>query len=221
MKKETTFTAKQVGRRIKERRTELNITMPELGRRVGVNKSTIQRYEADGVDPKRTMVINGLAEALLTTPEWLTGLSDDKEYDTYTLCQRDIEEHIRKYLDTVSYTVKGEPHQQLLTTFLGKMVDLYTVMTCYFADAMEEVDRVAEDKGLKEPLGRYAIESGAIMEQVYRKKMEVPIEDMKRFLDGILHIHDEGRTRMSMGALFGIVEEAEERLSEKENSVAP
>ena len=26
---------------------------------------------------------------------------------------------------------------------------------------------------------------------------------------------------MSMGALFGIVEEAEERLSEKENSVAP
>ena len=221
MKKETTFTAKQVGRRIKERRTELNITMPELGRRVGVNKSTIQRYEADGVDPKRTMVINGLAEALLTTPEWLTGLSDDKEYDTYTLCQRDIEEHIRKYLDTVSYTVKGEPHQQLLTTFLGKMVDLYTVMTCYFADAMEEVDRVAEDKGLKESLGRYAIESGAIMEQVYRKKMEVPIEDMKRFLDVILHIHDEGRTRMSMGALFGIVEEAEERLSEKENSVAP
>ena len=186
-----------------------------------MNKSTIQRYEADGVDPKRTMVINGLAEALLTTPEWLTGLSDDKEYDTYTLCQRDIEEHIKKYLDTVSHTVKGEPRQQLLTTFLGKMVDLYTVMTYYFADAMEEVDRVAEDKGLKESLGRYAIESGAIMEQVYRKKMEVPIEDMKRFLDGILHIHDEGRTKMSMGALFGIVEEAEERLSEKENSVAP
>ena len=216
MKKETTFTAKQVGRRIKERRTELNITMPELGRRVGVNKSTIQRYEADGVDPKRTMVINGLAEALLTTPEWLTGLSDDKEYDTYTLCQRDIEEHIRKYLDTVSYTVKGEPHQQLLTTFLGKMVDLYTVMTCYFADAMEEVDRVAEDKGLKESLGRYAIESGAIMEQVYRKKMEVPIEDMKRFLDGILHIYDEGRTKVSMGDLFGIVTAAEERVAEKE-----
>ena len=29
---------------------------PELGKRVGVNKSTIQRYEADGVDPKRTTV---------------------------------------------------------------------------------------------------------------------------------------------------------------------
>ena len=62
----STFTAKQVGERVKERRTELNLTMPELGKRVGVNKSTIQRYEADGVDPKRTMIINGLAEALLT-----------------------------------------------------------------------------------------------------------------------------------------------------------
>ena len=56
---------------------------------------------------------------------------------------------IRDSLDTVSHTVKGEPRQQLLTTLLGKMVDLYTVMTYYFADAMEEVDRVAEDKGLK------------------------------------------------------------------------
>ncbi|MFQ9482298.1 MAG: helix-turn-helix domain-containing protein [Oscillospiraceae bacterium] len=96
MKKEIEFTAKQVGERVKERRTELNLTMPELGKRIGVNKSTIQRYEADGVDPKRTMIINGLADALLTTPEWLTGLSEEKEYDARTLCQKDIEEHIKK-----------------------------------------------------------------------------------------------------------------------------
>ena len=201
MKKEITFTAKQVGERVKERRTELNLTMPELGKRVGVNKSTIQRYEADGVDPKRTMIINGLAEALLTTP---------------ALCARDMEEHIKNYLDTVSSVVKGEPHQQLLTTFLGKMIDLYTVMTYHFADAMSEVDRVAEDEGLKQSLRRYAIESGAIMERVYRKEMEFPIEDMKQFLDGILHIYDEGRTAVKMGDLFGIVTAAEERVAEKE-----
>ena len=216
MKKEITFTAKQVGERVKERRTELNLTMPELGKRVGVNKSTIQRYEADGVDPKRTMIINGLAEALLTTPEWLTGLSEDKEYDSHTLCAKDMEEHIKNYLDTVSSVVKGEPHQQLLTTFLGKMIDLYTVMTYHFADAMAEVDRVAEDEGLKQSLRRYAIESGAIMERVYRKEMELPIENMKQFLDGILHIYDEGRTAVKMGDLFGIVTAVEERVAEKE-----
>ena len=177
MEEETMFTPKQVGERIKERRIELKLSMPELGKRIGVNKSTIQRYEADGVDPKRTMIINGLAEALLTTPEWLTGLSDDKEYDSYTLCQKDIEQHIKKYLDTVSSTVKGEPHQQMLTTFLGKIIDLYSVLCHYFSDAMTEVDRVANDEGLKQSLMRYAIESGAITEKVYRNEMELPIEE--------------------------------------------
>ena len=216
MKKEITFTAKQVGERVKERRTELNLTMPELGKRIGVNKSTIQRYEADGVDPKRTMIINGLAEALLTTPEWLTGLSEDKEYDSRTLCEKDLEEHIKKYIDIVSTVVNGEPHQQLLTTFLGKMIDLYSVLCYHFSDAMAEVDRVTEDEGLKQSLRRYAIESGAITERVYHKEMEAPIEDMKRFLDGILHIYDEGRTAVKMSDLFGIVAEAEARLAEKE-----
>ena len=221
MKEDAMFTPKQVGKRIKERRIELGLSMPELGKRIGVNKSTIQRYEADGVDPKRTMIINGLADALLTTPEWLTGLSNDKEYDSRTLCQKDIEQHIKKYLDTVSSTVSGEPHQQLLTTFLGKLIDLYSVLCHYFANAMTVVDRVAEDVGLKQSLMRYAIESGAITERVYRKEMELPIEDMKRFLDGILHIYDEGRTAVKMGDLFGIVTEAENRLAEKKNSVAP
>ena len=103
------FTPKQVGERVKERRMELKLSMPELGKRIGVNKSTIQRYETDGVDPKRTMIINGLAEALLTTPEWLIGLSDAKEYDSYTLCKKSIDEHIKHYLDEVTSAVKGSP----------------------------------------------------------------------------------------------------------------
>ena len=221
MEIEIVFTAKQVGERVKERRTELNLTMPELGKRIGVNKSTIQRYEADGVDPKRTMIINGLAEALLTTPEWLAGLSEEKEYNSRALCENEIEKHISKFLDTLTQTVAGEPHQQLLTTFLGKIIDLYSVLCHYFADAMAEVDRVAEDEGLKQSLMRYAIESGAITERVYRKEMEVPIEDMKKFLDGILHMYNEGRTKVSISDLFGIVTEAEKRLPEKDSSVAP
>ena len=96
MKKKLHSLAKQVGERVKERRTELNLLMPELGKRIGVNKSTIQRYETNGVDPKRTMIINGLAEALLTTPEWLPGLSEDKNM-TAERCEKDLEEHIKKY----------------------------------------------------------------------------------------------------------------------------
>ena len=215
MKTKEMFSPKQVGERIKERRTELKLSMPELGKRIGVNKSTIQRYEADGVDPKRTMIINGLAEALLTTPEWLTGLSDDKEYSIYTVCQMDLEKHIKGYLETVTATVNGEPHQQLLTTFLGQIVDLYTILTKYWAVSMKKVDEVAEDEGLKESIGKYAIHIGSITEQVYQKEMEVPIEDMKRYLDGILHLYDEGRTKVSIPELFGIVDQAKQKLIEK------
>lgn len=215
MKTKEMFSPKQVGERIKERRTELKLSMPELGKRIGVNKSTIQRYEADGVDPKRTMIINGLAEALLTTSEWLTGLSDDKEYSIYTVCQMDLEKHIKGYLETVTSTVNGEPHQQLLTTFLGQIVDLYTILTKYWAVSMKKVDEVAEDEGLKESIGKYAIHIGSITEQVYQKEMEVPIEDMKRYLDGILHLYDEGRTKVSIPELFGIVDQAKQKLIEK------
>ena len=215
MKTKEMFSPKQVGERIKERRTELKLSMPELGKRIGVNKSTIQRYEADGVDPKRTMIINGLAEALLTTPEWLTGLSDDKEYSIYTVCQMDLEKHIKGYLEAVTNTVNGEPHQQLLTTFLGQIVDLYTILTKYWAVSMKKVDELAEDEGLKESIGKYAIHIGSITEQVYQKEMEVPIENMKRYLDGILHLYDEGRTKVSIPELFGIVDQAKQKLIEK------
>ena len=215
MKPKEIFSPKQVGERIKERRTELKLSMPELGKRIGVNKSTIQRYEADGVDPKRTMIINGLAEALFTTPEWLTGLSDDKEYSIYTVCQMDLEKHVKGYLNTVTSTVNGEPHQQLLTTFLGQLVDLYTILAQYWAVSMKKVDEVAEDEGLKESIGKYAIHIGSITEQVYQKEMEVPIEDMKRYLDGILHLYDEGRTKVSIPELFGIVDQAKQKQIEK------
>lgn len=216
MKTKEMFSPKQVGQRVKERRIELGLSMPELGKRISVNKSTIQRYEADGVDPKRTMIINGLAEALLTTPEWLTGLSDEKEYSSYTVCQLDLEKHIKSYLETVTASVKGQPHQQLLTSFLGQLVDLFAILTKYWAISMKKVDEVAEDEGLKESIGKYAIHIGSITEQVYQKEMEVPVEDMKRYLDGLLHFYDEGRTKVSVSTLFGMVEQAENKLAEKE-----
>ena len=86
---------------------------------------------------------------------------------------------------------------------------------------MKAVDKIAEDEGLKESLRRYAIETGAITEKVYRKEMEAPVEDMKRFMDGLLHIYDEGRTNVKIGDLLGIKQEALSRLPEKDESVAP
>ena len=64
MNEPNVFTAKQVGERVKERRTELNLSMGDLGKRLGVNKSTIQRYESKGVDPEKRYLVISLAEAV-------------------------------------------------------------------------------------------------------------------------------------------------------------
>ncbi len=107
MKSKNEFTAKQVGDRIRERRTELRLSMGQLGERLGVNKSTIQRYEANGIDSKKTYMIVSLSEALETTPEWLTGQSETKEYDSYTKCKKDIDGHIVACLEEMIASVRG------------------------------------------------------------------------------------------------------------------
>ena len=66
---------------------------------------------------------------------------------------------------------------------------------------------------MKKSLMRYAIESGAVIEKAYRREMETPVEDMKRFMDGLLHIYDEGRTKMKIGDLLDMSSEARERLN--------
>lgn len=213
MDKDIAFTPKQVGQRIKERRNEINISMPELGRRVGVNQVHHPAIRDRRGRPQAHHDYQRTGGRASHHPEWLTGLSDEKEYNSKTLCQMDIEKHIAAYLDELTTTVQGEPHQQLLTTFLGQIVDLYSVFCVHFARAMAEADHIAEDEGLKKSLMRYAIESGAVIEKVYRREMETPVEDMKRFMDGLLHIYDEGRTKMKIGDLLDMSSEARERLN--------
>ena len=214
MNEPITFTAKQVGERVKERRTELNLSMGDLGKRLGVNKSTIQRYESKGVDPEKRYLVISLADALLTTPEWLTGLSEDKEYDGYTKSKMKLDEHLESFLKEMDSVVGSEAYQQFLAGHLCNIIDLYSVYAVHFARAMEKADRVGADEGLKESLMRYAIESGVIVEQVYQKEMGPIIEDMKRYMDGLLHIYDKGKGGKLTSEMFRLPLDARTRLEE-------
>lgn len=219
------LTPKEVGRRIKERRNEIGISMPELGRRVGVNKSTIQRYETDGVNPSRSMIINGLADALQTTPEWLTGLSDEKDVketgDSRTVCEGEVLDHLNDFLDVVTKTVQPEIQQRFLTSTLCLLIDLFSVTAQHYGRTLNEIDRLAGDETLKKSIQQYTIDVDDIIMPVYRREMEAPIEDMKRFLDGLLHIFDKGRTRVDTAYLYNILHDAQVRLNAANDSVAP
>lgn len=61
---------------LKERRKELNLTMLELAKKVGVSEGTISRWESGDIANMRRDKIVALAKALDVTPAYLMGWED-------------------------------------------------------------------------------------------------------------------------------------------------
>lgn len=71
-----TYKAIEIGRRIHDKRIELHLTQEELGLAVGMNKSTVQRYETGQVKKIKLPVLEALAKYLGVSPDWLAGKSN-------------------------------------------------------------------------------------------------------------------------------------------------
>lgn len=70
------YEAIEIGKRIHDKRIELHITQEELGAAVGMNKSTVQRYETGQVKKIKLPVLEAIAKHLGVNPAWLAGKSD-------------------------------------------------------------------------------------------------------------------------------------------------
>lgn len=66
----------KIGQRIKERRKELKMSADELGAKLGKNRSTIFRYENGDIENLPLDILEPIAQALQTTPEYLMGWKD-------------------------------------------------------------------------------------------------------------------------------------------------
>lgn len=75
----TVFTNKQIGLRIKSTREERGMTLQEIANKIGVAKSTIQRYEAGTIENIKLPVISSIANALGVNPSWLIGKVDSPD----------------------------------------------------------------------------------------------------------------------------------------------
>lgn len=71
-----------IGNRIKQRRTELGLSMEQLGAKLGKCRSTICRYENGEIESLPLDILHPLADALKTTPAWLMGWEDAEEPET-------------------------------------------------------------------------------------------------------------------------------------------
>lgn len=84
-----------IGERLKSRRESLGLTLEQVGDYIGVGRATVQRYESNAIDIKRTVAIK-LAEILKTTPSYIMGWDDSvPEIPTLSL---EADENIKKYL---------------------------------------------------------------------------------------------------------------------------
>jgi len=70
---------KLMGARIKNARQLRQVTLDQVAARIGVNKSTVQRYENGLIRSPKIPVIQSIANALDVNYLWLTGESGDIE----------------------------------------------------------------------------------------------------------------------------------------------
>ena len=64
---------REIGKRMKLAREQSGLTLQAVADRVGVAASTVQRYEAGGIEKLKLPVLNALADVLGVDPGWLTG----------------------------------------------------------------------------------------------------------------------------------------------------
>lgn len=95
---------KMIGSRIKQRRTELNLHQKYIAEKMDVNTSTIQRYEAGTIDNTKKLILEGLADALHVSVEWLKSETD--EYETDITDKRDLQ--IRDLMGRLTVSDKEE-----------------------------------------------------------------------------------------------------------------
>lgn len=69
----------KIGERIKRRRKELRMSADKLGEILGKDRSTIFRYEKGDIENLPLDILQPIAKALNTTPQYLMGWSEDNK----------------------------------------------------------------------------------------------------------------------------------------------
>lgn len=78
-----------VGKRIKERREELNMSVVDLAERLGMSKATVHRYENGEIKNIKVPVAMAIAHELKVSAAWLLGKSEHKQrYESQELAVR-------------------------------------------------------------------------------------------------------------------------------------
>lgn len=90
---------KQMGIRIQQKREECGMTQEDLGKRLGVSRQTICKWEAGAVNHFDRSYVSKMADIFHCSAAWLMGLEGSNVVLTYEAPER----------ETVKLTVNEEP----------------------------------------------------------------------------------------------------------------
>lgn len=71
-----------IGKRISDRRKELGLSVDDVARMLGKNRTTIYRYESDEIENLPLTILEPLAKVLRVTPSYLMGWENILTYKT-------------------------------------------------------------------------------------------------------------------------------------------
>lgn len=81
-----------IGKRIKERRKELGLSVDDVAIKLNKNRATIYRYESNDIEKLPVNILEPLAKVLHTTPAYLMGWDEkDENAERDTLSKNEIE----------------------------------------------------------------------------------------------------------------------------------
>ena len=88
-----------IGHRIKERRKYLKMSADELAKRLGKDRSTVYRYEKGDIENLPLDILEPIAKALETTPQFLMGW--DKEKEKPTVQDDELSKELTELIDCI------------------------------------------------------------------------------------------------------------------------
>lgn len=120
-----------IGKRIKERRKLLNLSVDDLALKIGKNRATIYRYENGNIKDLPISILEILAQSLETTPAYLMGWNQKSQEKL-----EDFPQAQKRQLQRYSQILKEVPEVE-------EVVESYAAL-----DAVDRAEIRGEIKGL-------------------------------------------------------------------------
>lgn len=197
--------ARKIGNRVRQRRQELGLSMRQLGEQLGVNASTIRRYETEGISPRKKYLLISLADRLDTDADWLLGqelqqpgarLNATAEY------QRRLNQRTGYFLQSLKKSGLEGEQQALMVGVLGCFIDHFSILAAHYAKAMRDIADVQADENLDGSLSHYQIQTDDVLDQIFQREMREPVAGLRSMADCLLRLYDREMQQNYAGFLI-------------------